>query len=259
MDYQGWSLDFCRNDRYRRRLIDVVRVMRDWLAPYGGFEGKDVLDFGAGEATQALGIALQCSPRRIAAADIHEKVYNCRAQAKEHIGLDHLPDSLELTKIDSGSDLRALGDFDIIYSWSVFEHVSQDIIGDAFAKLRRVLRPGGVMFLQTTPLYYSAEGSHLKPWIPAPWAHLSMQHDLLIDALRKKAPSLDLADNLQWVYESLNKATAAQIIRAAQGAGFRIVRDYRTLDEIEPPPALLEIYTKEALTTNQLVFLAEPA
>jgi hypothetical protein len=115
------------------------------------------------------------------------------------------------------------------------------------------------MFMQTTPLFYSAEGSHLKPWIPAPWAHLTMQQDLLYAALRKAADSREQADQVQWVYETLNRATAPQLLWAARNAGFEVVKEYRTYDEIIPPDELKEIYAEEVLTTNQLVFVARHA
>jgi hypothetical protein len=55
----------------------------------------------------------------------------------------------------------------------------------------------------------------------------------------------------------INRATASQLIRSAERAGFAIVREYRTYDEIPVPDGLEEIYAVDALTTNQLVFLAK--
>ena len=64
------------------------------------------------------------------------------------------------------------------------------------------------MFLQTTPLYYSAEGSHFKPWTPEPWAHLVMQQDLFYQALRMATENRQQADDLIHVYDTLNRVTA---------------------------------------------------
>jgi cyclopropane fatty-acyl-phospholipid synthase-like methyltransferase len=254
---EEWSADRITNAVYRNKFINVTDVIRDWVADHGGLAGKDVLDFGCGEATMALGIALRHGARRVVGCEIHKEIDNCVPYAKAQLGLERLPDNLELRRVDADTPLEALGSFDVIYSWSVFEHVSQNLIVDCLVKMRRVMRPGGVMFLQTTPLYYSAEGSHMKPWVPAPWAHLSMQQDLLYAALRAKTKSREQADHLQWVYETLNRVTAPQLLRAAKEAGFEIVREYTTRDEVAVPEELKEIYTEEALTTNQLVFLAK--
>lgn len=244
---------------YRAKFIDVPNIIADWLGDHGGLAGRDVLDFGCGEATMALGIALKHGARRVVGVETHEEIDNAMPNAKAHLGLNRLPDNLELVRLNADSPLDTIGTFDVIYSWSVFEHVSQELIVDCFTKMKRVLRPQGVMFLQTTPLFYSAEGSHMKPYVPAPWAHLSMQQNLFYAALRERTDNRDQADQLQWVYETLNRVTAPQLLRAAKRAGFEIVREYRTYDEIPIPDELKEIYTVEALTTNQLVFLAKHA
>lgn len=254
-----WSADTIRDDIYRRKFLDVPDVIADWLKEHGGLAGRDVLDFGCGEATTALGIALRHRARRIVGLEIQKEIDNCVPYAQAQLGLATLPDNLELKQVEPDAPLDSLGTFDIVYSWSVFEHVSQHLIVDCFRKIRRVLRPRGVMFLQTTPLYYSAEGSHLKPWVPEPWAHLRMQQSLFQDSLRQNADSLEQADQLWWVYQTLNRATAASLLQAVVEAGFQVVREYRTCDDIEVPQDLKEIYVEDVLKTNQLVFLARPS
>lgn len=244
---------------YRTKFEDVPNIIADWVREYGGLEGRDVLDFGCGEATMALGIALRHRARRVVGIETHEEVNNCIVNAKSQLGLKKLPENLELLLMTPDAPFDGIGTFDVIYSWSVFEHVSQDLIASCFGKIKSVLRPHGVMFLQTTPLYYSAEGSHLKPWVPMPWAHLLMQQDLFYAALQLQTQSQDQAQQLRWVYETLNRITAPQLLRAAQQAGFEIVREYRTFDELEVPADLQEIYNVDVLRTNQLVFLARHA
>ena len=58
------------------------------------------------------------------------------------------------------------------------------------------------------------------------------------------------------IYESLNKATAPGLLRAAKDAGFTIVREYYTRDSETPPSELLEVFHEDVLMTDQLVFLA---
>ena len=250
-----WSAETIKDPTYRAKFVDVPNVISDWLGDHGGLEGRDILDFGCGEATMALGIALRFKARRVAAVEIHKEIDNCLPYARAQLCLERLPSNLDLIRMEGDSPLERLGSFDVIYSWSVFEHVSQHLIVDCFKRLKRVLRPNGIMFLQTTPLYYSAEGSHLKPWVPAPWSHLQMQQDLLYAALSEKTTK-EQFEHLRFVYKSLNRATAPGLIRAAEASGFKIVREYRTSDEIPIPDELKEIYVEDTLRTNQLVFLA---
>lgn len=253
----SWSADNIYDDVYRQKFLGVPDQIANWLNPHGGLAGLDILDFGCGEATMALGIALRHNARRVVAVEIHGEIDNCIPYAKAQLGLTTLPKNFELKRVKAESPLDDLGKFDLVYSWSVFEHVSQDLIVDCFRKIKRVLRPHGLMFLQTTPLYYSAEGSHLKPWVPEPWAHLTMQQSLFQAALIENADSSEQSDHLWWVYQTLNRITAPSLLRAAVEAGFQIVREYRTFDEMTVPEHLKEIYTDEVLKTNQLVFLAK--
>ena len=252
----AWSAESITDAIYRTKFLDVPDIIADWTREYGGIAGRDVLDFGCGEATMALAMALRHGARRVVAVEIHEEIDNCARYARQQLALERLPANLELKRIAADTSLDVFGSFDVVYSWSVFEHVSQELIGDCFAKIRRVLRPDGIMFLQTTPLFYSSEGSHFKPWVPEPWAHLSMQQDRFLAALRAAAYSQEQADHLWRVYMTLNRATAPNLLRAAANAGFEVIREYRTYDEIPVPEHLLEVYTREALTTQQLVFLA---
>ncbi len=256
----NWSLTHCRDNQYRTEFAEVVRVLNEWLAPYGGFEGKDLLDFGCGEGTAALGIALQHKPNKVVGIDPGAKVWKCLANGQAQLGLERLPENLKFFQIEPDAQLSSLGTFDIVYSWSVFEHLQQDWIVDRLKAIRGVLRPNGVMFLQTTPLYYSAWGAHFRTQLPVPWAHLSMQESLLFEELRKGCASADEANFLRTqIFETLNKATAPGLLRACEEAGFQIVRKFCTCTEESPPSELIEIFHEEILTTEQLVFLAVPS
>ncbi|TDG09063.1 class I SAM-dependent methyltransferase [Paraburkholderia guartelaensis] len=252
-----WSIDGITDRTFRAKFLDVPDAMSAWLNEVGGFEGKDVLEFGCGEATAALGIALRYHPRRLVATEIQSsELDRAIPLAREQLGLNELPLNLELTKVDPAERLDHTGRFDIAYSWSVFEHVRQDLIADCLTKIFDVLRPGGYMFLQTTPLYYSAFGSHFAQWIPMPWAHLSMQHNLLCDEIRRQVTDSDECRILLSMYETLNRATDSHILDTARSVGFEIVREHRTYDAFPIPEQLLRIYQESVLRTNQLVFLA---
>ncbi|WP_031362690.1 SAM-dependent methyltransferase [Caballeronia sordidicola] len=256
---EEWSADRIQDATYRAKFLDVPKIIADWTSEAGGIAGKDVLDFGCGEGTMAVAMAVDQNAHRVVGVDVHREIESALPLAQSQLGLRRLPDNLQIEMVDPSASLEKFGSFDVIYSWSVFEHIQQDLLLDCLAKMKRVLRPQGVMFLQTTPLFYSAYGSHLEPWIPVPWAHLSMQQNLYYAELRKRTSNQEEYESLLRTYETLNRATDWQIIRAAKAAGFEITREHRTYDDFPIPDEVREIYKEEALRTNQLVFLAKHA
>lgn len=272
-----WSIDSISNATYRLKFIDIPNIIEDWLSPYGGLAGKDILEFGCGEATMALGMALRKQPRRIVGSEILDVYKHCLPIATKQLGLGELPPNLELHKITPGGSLSQLGTFDVIYTWSVIEHVAQSMIEDVLSALKSALNPDGTIFLQISPLYYSAFGSHMGPWVSKPWAHLSMQDDLYKKALFAALPTPDdvradwgvyIPENatkdeeraVLWeTYSTLNKLTAPQLCRLVNEAGFQIVRELRTRDDVSPPNELAEVYNEDTLTTQQVVLLLRHA
>ena len=73
----AWSTDGITDDTYRAQFIAIPDTMAEWTAENGGFEGKDILDFGCGEAATALSLALRYKPRRVLAVDISPKYEAC--------------------------------------------------------------------------------------------------------------------------------------------------------------------------------------
>jgi len=61
--------------------------------------------------------------------------------------------------------------FDVVYSCAVFEHVHN--LRGAFEEAVRLCRPGGIVFVLSSPLWYSPYGNHLGNVLPQlPWCHL---------------------------------------------------------------------------------------
>ena len=258
---------------YRTKFVNIPDIISDWLSASGGLYKKDVLEFGCGEGTMALGAALRKEAQRVVGVEILDVHEQCLSLAREQLGIANLPSNLHLRKIAPGADLAVFGTFDVVYSWSVFEHVAQDLLPTAMQSIFDALNPGGHFFLQIDPLYYSPNGSHMMPWVTEPWAHLTMQSD----AFRKRlfeAPETPSKVRNEWAvyipmetdttternalletYETLNRATAPQLRRLAESIGFDVVRDYRTTTEFEPPRQLLDVYDRDALLTEQVVLL----
>ncbi len=179
--------------------------------------------------------------------------------AREQIGLDALPENLALQQIKPGADFAPGRQFDLIYSWSVFEHVEQPRVDEVLAMLRGKLKPGGRLFVQIAPLYYSADGSHLYHRIPEPWAHLRDQESVYYSKLCRACDSPEEVAALWSCYQWLNKMTSARLREHLEAAGFVIEREFFAGFPADVPAELLGVYQREVLETNQLVYLARVA
>jgi SAM-dependent methyltransferase len=259
---------------YRAKFVNVPDIIDDWLAEYGGVANKDVLEFGCGEGTMALGVALRKQAQRVVGVEILDVHKQCLSLANRQICLDALPSNLHLRQIAPGADLTVFGAFDIAYSWSVFEHVSQHMLERAMGSVFAALKPGGFFFVQISPLYYSPNGSHLMPWVCEPWAHLLMQDDAFKSRLfgAPETPAQirnewavyipDAADiaterGILWnTYETLNRMTAPNLRRLVESTGFEVLRDYRTHADFDIPQSLLDVFQRDVLLTEQVVLLA---
>jgi SAM-dependent methyltransferase len=272
-----WSMQNINDPLYRAKFVNCPDIIEDWLSEHGGLAGRDVLEFGCGEGTMSLGMALRKETRRVVGVEILDVLKQCLHLARREIRLESLPANLDLFQITPGQQLLQFGQFDLVYSWSVFEHVSQDLLAQVLSSIKAVLKPQGLFFLQISPLYYSSNGSHMGPWVKEPWAHLSMQEDAFHRALLTAAPTPANVRS-EWsvyipieadtpteraalwdTYITLNKVTATQLCRMVREAGLEIVRDYRTKTDAAVPPHLAEIYQEDVLTTEQIVLLMRRA
>ncbi len=252
---RNWSADTIRDETYRTKFINLPNIIADWTRDYGGISGRDILDFGCGEGTTAIGMALQHAPRRVVGVEIQPEMDRCLPLAREQLGLEDLPENLHLYRIKPGFLHDPYDRFDLIYSWSVFEHIEHRLLPSVLDLLRGALKPEGLLFIQVTPLFYSSEGSHMKRWVPEPWGHLLNQHNDFCDKLRSACRDQAEFESLWSTYRTLNRLTAPELVELVRGAGFEILRDYRTQDECQPSARLKQIFHNDILITNQIVLL----
>lgn len=252
-----WSVDNISDEVYRDKFLKLPQVINGWIYKYGGFAERDILDFGCGEGTTAIGIALQYQPSRVVGIDINADAERCLPLAKSQLNLDRLPGNLHFYRVEPGKLHNPSDRFDLIYAWSVFEHVDQAILPDVLGSLRDILKSNGVFFLQITPLYYSSDGSHLYRWVPELWGHLLNQHSRYYEKLSKACSDREQLASLWSMYRTLNRMTAPGLVDMIEKAGFKIVREYLTHDGHAIPPELRVVYREEALRTNQVVLVAK--
>jgi cyclopropane fatty-acyl-phospholipid synthase-like methyltransferase len=254
----AWDADRIGDPTFRTKFVDLPRIIGEWVSDRGGLAGRDILDFGCGEGTTALALALRHAASRVVGIDISSPdIDRCAGLAQAQLGLTALPPNLALEPVEPGALHDAAARFDVIYSWSVFEHVEQALIPRTFDLLASVLRPGGSLFIQIAPLFYSEDGSHLMAWVPEPWGHLANQHSVYMGKLRQACGSDAEFDALRSMYETLNRLTADQLKAHATSRGWRVAREYRTDREGEMPAGLLSIFNRDVLLNEQVVLLLE--
>ncbi len=120
----------------------------------------EVADVGCGDGIIDLGLVHHGHPHRLVGFDVNpvrEDLLLERASAAQ-VG-DELPAALEFAVCDSTKLPAADDAFDVVVTWSAFEHI--DDPATVLAEIRRVLRPDGVLFLQLWPFYHSQHGAHL--------------------------------------------------------------------------------------------------
>lgn len=240
-------------EAFLAKLEYVPSIINEWSSAFGGLTEKVVLDFGCGEGLQAAGIAKNFNPKLVFGVDINN----------EHASIDGIfrvnsePVEFEMPLFQQVAPGQKLpfGELDLIYSWSVFEHINIEIVDLVISDLRSALAKNGHLLIQIAPLYYSKEGSHLWEIGYRNWEHLTNQLDRIWSDLYSGRISKDLADGLWSMFSSLNKLTSSDLVARVETAGFKVIRKYETQTVDLPPAALLNVYREDVLRVDQIVLL----
>lgn len=138
-----------------------------------------VLDVGCGDGITDLGIALRLQPEQLIGVDPFRGYERLPAICRDH----HLPASLIHPPClsfqpDDANDLSFDDDqFDAVLSWGSLEHIAGGY-DRALQEIRRVLRPGGLLFAHPG-LFYGSVGNHLGEFFDDPWIHLKIDPEEL--------------------------------------------------------------------------------
>lgn len=184
--------------------------------------GKDVADVGAGDGIIDLGVFAGAKPARLVGFDILETDAGRLVEfARRERVADDLPHALEFRRSEPTRLPAEDNSFDVIYSWSTFEHVTEPI--DLLRDVHRVLRPNGVVMIQLWPFYHSQHGSHLWQYFPEGFVQL-MRDDADIEAAVRENPGPDpeWSNHLLAEFRSCNRITLDGLQTALLAAGFRI-------------------------------------
>jgi 2-polyprenyl-3-methyl-5-hydroxy-6-metoxy-1,4-benzoquinol methylase len=249
---------------------DAAGIVLDLVPKEYFAAGKTVVDFGCGDGATTLGIAHSVQAR-IIGIDLHRTFEHLPDLAKQNLGAAELPSWLTFEQNTLGAPLP-LGpeSVDLIYSWSVFEHVA-DVKG-MLSEFARVVRPGGAIFIQIEPLFFGPFGSHMQRLVNEPWAHIlhaEPEFIAMLEASTDQVPESDKdilyrTNNFDDVkrylikeYRGLNQITADHLVQYITDEGF-IIKDERRIrvEGLAPSDDLLSKHPADLLLTNQIVVLA---
>ena len=201
----------------KQRTNEAIAVLRAQF-PVEHFKNAKVLDIGCGTGNGVL-----------AAIHYGASIAVGIDRDKNEFGETHFEAVAATQGIDISRGLLIQGDifatsffdggFDVILMFDSIEHVPSP--RDFISYMSANLKPGGLGFIKTCPLYYSPVGHHLWQHFPedeAPWVHLYKDWE----------QRLTNAKVNQWGvqrFRELNKVTRSQVLEILRENGCNIIKD----------------------------------
>jgi ubiquinone/menaquinone biosynthesis C-methylase UbiE len=130
-----WLLNLPRVFEWQQRLCNNYSAIRRHFSTHLEVSGKDVLDIGCSTGTCASRL-IDMTANRYTGIDIEAR-YVTRARKLYPAGRFEVMDARSLKFPDAS--------FDVILFVGALHHMSDAIILDCFAQIKRVLRPDGVV------------------------------------------------------------------------------------------------------------------
>jgi SAM-dependent methyltransferase len=199
----------------------------------GDMRGCRVLDVGCGEMLSNFGL-LPMEVEHVTGLDMMgaarggsldlEQV--CRRLQQQNIAVSpRYTEALRYVEYDGITFPFEDGSFDIVVSWSAFEHIAD--VPRVLREIRRVCRHDGRVFIQVCPWYHCLQGSHLTDYISEPYFHLKRPPEWVWQKLNEYASQhpekRDFVLGHMWrEYQTLNRYSANRFHADAIAAGFLI-------------------------------------
>jgi SAM-dependent methyltransferase len=239
---------------YRRAADDVLSFLAWCGIPV---EGRTIADIGSGDGILDLGVMHRALPARLVGFDIKpHHVEELAALATQH-GVPAVPAALEFRTCGERTLPAKDGEFDLVFSWSAFEHMLDPTA--VAREIRRVLSPRGALMVQVWPLYYSPHGSHLWNWFPEGFVHLLGEPASVEAQVRGRTPpGATFGEDMLDEFRRLNRMTVDDLQRALTAAGFRVARLHLLGEPTAIPEALAHL-PLSSLGTSGVKLLAVPA
>ena len=220
----------------KQHVEDVPIAIHDFVGGDGlSLEDRVVADVGTGDGLIDWGVATKLKPRELVGFDLESSDTGELLRRLQAHGLakEGLPHNLHF-KTCTPERIPARDDsFDMAISWSAFEHIHDPVA--TIREVRRILRPGGIFFIQTYPFFLSEHGSHLEEWYPQGFAHQEPFDDIATRVSPTFANGRELhppkvgharhgnkqpGDAMIWDYLNLNRVSLDDLHRALLFGGF---------------------------------------
>ena len=241
-----------------REHLEAATQVVDFLASDGiQLAGREIADVGCGDGIIDLGVALKAAPARLIGFDIVPTDAQGLLEIARREGVaDELPEILEFRHSEPRSLPADADSFDVVFSWSTFEHVAEPTA--LLRDVHRVLRPHGVLMIQIWPFFHSQHGSHLWQYFPEGFVQLLRSQEEVQAAVRADpGPEPDWAERLLDESRSCNRITLDGLQASLMDAGF-VVGKLELLTEAVHLPAGLERVPLSLLGVSGVKLLATP-
>jgi 2-polyprenyl-3-methyl-5-hydroxy-6-metoxy-1,4-benzoquinol methylase len=240
------------HDHYEWAVGEVI----DFVVGAGGsLEGATVADVGCGDGIIDLGLAVRAKPARLVGYDLRPTdTALLLERSRRQGGPAELPGNLEFAATEPLRIPAGDATYDAVVTWSAFEHVRDPVA--VLREVRRVLKPGGLLFLQLWPFYHSERGSHLWDWFPEGFHHLDRTEEEIAEAMRAS----DRQERLEYMlgeYRTLNRIDLDGLQRAVLAGGFGITQVELVSHRVMIPPRLMR-YPLSQLAIGGVKLLATP-
>lgn len=225
---------------FKEHYEDAAGQVIDFLAGDNiSLAGADVADVGCGDGIIDLAIAHRAEPRSIVGFDVvpTDVIALEERSRAEGVG-DELPGSLSFRTCEARRLPADEDSFDFVITWSAFEHIEDPVA--VLREVRRVLRPGGILFLQLWPFYSSEHGGHLWGCVADDsYAHLYRSEADIEREVRERADHpAEVLDELLEVFRTLNRVTLDDLQRSMVAAGLRPAKVELLTETVHIPPEL---------------------
>lgn len=174
----GESAAETQDRRDRAYFVEQLEDNQEWLRRVGSIEplnfaGKRVLEIGCGHGALAI-FAAQKGATQVVGLDLDEG----RIAFAQRLLAEKYPEYVKSVCFETVdvANFKAPA-FDLVVSKDAFEHI--DDLPEMLAQIRRLLRPGGILAVGFSPLYYSPFGDHGRFHLGLPWLHAIIPEGLL--------------------------------------------------------------------------------
>ncbi|HJQ41480.1 MAG TPA: class I SAM-dependent methyltransferase [Jatrophihabitantaceae bacterium] len=220
-------------------------------------EAKRVADIGCGDdGFIDLGLAVRGKPKVLVGFDLTPPDIDTLAREAAAHGIATLPPDLRFARSEELSIPADDASFDIVVSWSAFEHISDPVA--ILREIRRVLTPDGVVFIQVWPFFATAHGPHLQDWFPDGFAHyLHAEEDMF--RIVREHPNQGQAARMLEEYRRLNRISADELHAALRVAGFRTAKLALLSETVHIPESAADVpFSRIALSGVKLLAVPDP-